>query len=424
MIPNFLKKSQIPHQAGVYIFKNGENEVLYVGKAIDLYHRVSSYFNKGQNIKVSALVDKIAQVETIIVESELEALILEANLIKKFHPSFNVRLVDDKDYLYIGLTDDVFPQVITLRKQDLKKTKRFWGPFPSGKTVRSTLKLLRRVFPWCSAPNNRLRKRACFYYHLRLCPGVCTGEITQKDYHKIIHRFSKFMDGKVKQLIAELNAEMMELSKRQEFEQAEIIKKSISGIIYLTQPNRVKLYLENPNFLEDERKLALLQLQKDLKLTKIPQRIEGYDISNILGQQAVGSMVVLTNGEVDKSSYRKFKIKISGRANDVAMHREVIGRRLNHPEWPFPDLILIDGGRGQVRAVQQTILKHPAVSDEILQIPVLGLAKRMEWLYPPDGEIIKLPKNSLSLKLLQKLRDESHRFAVSYHRKLRDNIIK
>ncbi len=399
-----MDKSLIPRRSGVYIFKDPRGSVLYVGKAIDLYSRVSSYFSKDLSAKTAILVSKISKIETVIVESELEALILEANLIKKYLPPFNIRLTDDKDYLYIAVSKEDFPKIITARKKDLKEMKKYWGPFPSGKTVRNTLKSLRRIFPWCSGS-----KRACFYYHLGLCAGPCAGAIDKENYQTIIKRFSKFLDGKKKELVNELTREMMKLSENQKYEGAAKVKKVIDGINYLTQTNRTSLYLENPNFLEEETKLALDELQKDLNLPKIPERIEGYDISNISGKDAVGSMVVLTNGEIDKSQYRKFKIHITGRPNDVGMLREMMKRRLKHPEWPLPDLIIVDGGRGQARALNLTV-------------PIFGLAKRMEWLYPPQGEVIKLSRKSLSLKLLQRLRDESHRFAISYHRKLRDKI--
>ncbi len=418
MIPNFLDRSKLVKKPGVYQFKDSRGNILYVGKAINLHHRVASYFNQDVTGKTAALVSQIADVETIVVESELEALILEANLIKKFLPTFNIRLIDDKDYLYIGLSKEDFPKVLTIRKQDLGQMKKYWGPFPSARTVKDTLKRLRKVFPWCSNPPKAKVQsyKACFYYHLRLCPGACVNLISKEDYNKILQRFSRFLDGKKEELIEELTLEMKQAAGRQQFEQAQSIKKIIGGVLYLTQTQRVKSYLENPNFLEDERKLALLQLQKDLQLDKLPERIEGYDISNIQGKDATGSMVVLTNGEIDKSQYRKFRIHITGRPNDVGMHKEMMRRRLQHKEWPLPDLIIIDGGRGQAKVVNNEL--------RIMNygIPVFGLAKRMEWLYPPEGEIIKLSKRSLSLKLLQKLRDESHRFAVKYHRKLRDTI--
>ena len=420
MIPQFLDKSKLPHKSGVYIFKDSKASILYVGKAIDLYHRVASYFNRDVVGKTALLVEQIASLDTIIVESELEALILEANLIKKYLPPFNIRLMDDKDYLYIGITSEDFPKVITARRADLKTLKKYWGPFPSARTVKDTLKQLRKVFPWCSNPPKstmqplrlQAKLRACFYYHLNLCPGACVGIINKQEYGKIVSRFSRFLDGKKDELVEDLSEEMLRYSNLQLFEEAGKVKKILTGIAYMTQTNRVAQYLQNPNFLEDEKQLALEQLKKDLNLSKLPGRIEGYDISNIGGKEAVGSMVVLTNGEIDKSQYRKFKIHISGKPNDVGMHKEMMRRRLKHKDWPFPDLIIIDGGRGQVRGAEFEIRNLK------FEIPVFGLAKREEWLYPPEGEIIKLSRKSLSLKLLQKLRDESHRFAITYHRKL------
>lgn len=420
MFPSSIDRSKIPHKPGVYIYKSKGGRVIYVGKAIDLSSRVSSYFHsKDKDSKTQALVNEIAGVETIIVESELEALILEANLIKKYLPPFNVRLTDDKDYLYIMVTKEDFPKILTARKKDLGVAKKYWGPFPSSRTVKETLKSLRRVFPWCTLASKgvSLRVRPCFYYHLGQCPGACTGLISKKDYQKIIISFSKFMDGKKDELVANLLKEMGEESKHQRFETASRIKKILDGITYMTQPNRVKLYLENPNFLEEERQLALVALKEDLNLEGLPERIEGYDISNIQGKEATGSMVVLTNGEVDKSQYRKFKIRISGKPNDVGMMGEMVRRRLKHLEWPTPDLVVVDGGRAQANAA------YHELQTTNYKLPIFGLAKRMEWLYPAEGQILKLPRKSLSLKLLQKLRDEAHRFAISYHKKLRGKML-
>lgn len=397
----------IPQRAGVYIFINSEGKILYVGKALNLRHRVSSYFrNKSDNPKTAVLVREIARVETITVSSEIEALILEANLIKKYQPPFNIKLIDDKDFLYIKITKEQFPKIITARKKELVNSKKFFGPFPSARIVRDTFKKLRHIFPWCSNPGG---KRPCFYFHINLCPGPCVGRIGKKDYAKIINCFIKFMEGKKNELINDLTKEMEECAKNQEFEKAGGVKKIISGIEYLTSSTSIKEYLVDPNFLENQNQLALACLQKDLNLEKIPQRIEGYDISNIQGKEATGSMVVLINGGIDKSQYRKFKIRISGRPNDVGMMREMVKRRFKHKDWPMPDLIIVDGGRAQARVVKG-------------EIPVFGLAKRMEWLYLPDGSVLKLPKNSTSLRLLQKLRDEAHRFAVNYHRHLRGKM--
>jgi excinuclease ABC subunit C len=416
MLPNFIDRNLLPHKPGVYIYHDDKGRVIYVGKAIDLYHRVSSYFNTGDHDpKTSALVSEIRSVETIIVESELEALILEANLIKRYLPQFNVRLTDDKDYLYIKITKEDFPRVLTARKHELSDSLKDFGPFPSSRTVKSTLKALRRVFPWCQI--GKYTGRACFYHHLNLCPGPCVGKISKEDYMKNIKSLSKLLDGKKDQLMEELISEMDQASQNQDFEEAGRVKRILDGITYLTQSNRTQAYLENPNFLEDQRTLALQALQKALNLKEIPARIEGYDISNIQGHESTGSMVVLTNGEIDKSQYRKFKIKMTGRPNDVGMHREMMRRRLRHPEWPLPDVFIIDGGQGQINGVLEE-LKAKSIDK-----PIFGLAKRMEWLYSPSGRIIKLPKSNPASLLVQKLRNEAHRFAITYHRKLHGNIL-
>ncbi len=424
MIPKFIDKNLIPHKPGVYLYKDEQDKIIYVGKAVDLYSRVSSYFSGPQYPKTVELVKRIRGLETIIVESEIEALVLEANLIKKHLPLFNVKLTDDKDYLYIKVTKEQFPQILTSRKKQLEESLSYFGPFPSASTVKSTLKRLRRVFPWCSNPPKghvlldpegiaKTRFKSCFYFHLGLCPGACCGMISQEDYMRIIKRFIKFMDGKSDELVNELESEMEELSKMLDFEGAQRVKKTLQGISYLLSPNQTQAYLENPNFLQDQNNLALQSLQKALDLPTIPERVECFDISNTQGTDAVGSMVVLTHGEIDKSQYRKFKIKISGKPDDYGMMAEMIGRRLKHPEWPIPDLMLIDGGRGQVKAAFEELQKVG------WEVPLFGLAKRMEWLYPSTGEVIKLPKRNMGLRLLQKIRDEAHRFGLSYHRKLR-----
>lgn len=422
MLPSFINTQLVPHKPGIYIYKDDRGKVIYVGKAVDLFSRVSSYFSKSwHDVKTTKLVENIASAETIIVESEIEALILEANLIKKFMPLYNIKLTDDKDYLYIVVTDEEFPKIITARKKDLIKVKKWFGPYPSATTVKQTLKKLRRVFPWCSSKyyvssikyQGKVKAKPCFYYHIGLCPGPCVGAVSKEDYLKIINRFSKFLDGKKAELLEELRKEMGQYSREQKYEDAAKIKKIIEGINYITAPTKISNYLVNPNFLEDLNQNSLEELKQALNLPELPVRIEAYDISNFQGQEATGSMVVLTNGEIDKSQYRRFKIKITGKPNDFAMHQEMMQRRLKHDEWPLPQLFLIDGGRGQVTSDYEILQKNN------INIPIFGLAKREEWLYPPEGDPIKLPKKNLGLRLLQKIRDESHRFAITYHKKLR-----
>ena len=413
MIPSFIDKAILPHRPGVYIYKNKEGKILYVGKAIDLYSRVSSYFSGPHDPKTVSLVENISSCETIEVASELEALILEANLIKKHLPPYNIKLTDDKDYLYIKVTDEPFPKIVTARKKELEDAREFFGPFPSSRVGRTTLKKLRRIFPWCANPESG--GRPCFFFHINLCPGPCAGKVSQKDYNKIINNFRQFMRGEKEKLVASLQKEMEEAAKKLEFEKAQTIKKTIEGMEYLTQTNSAEVYLENPNFIEDQNRQSVEQLQKDLNLPALPERIECYDISNLQGGLAVGSLVVLTSGQIDKKWYRKFKIYAEGKPNDTAMMTEVLTRRVKHKEWPKPDLILVDGGKGQVSAV------FAVLQEQNWDVPLYGLATRMEWLYASDKEVIKLSKSSLSLRLLQKIRDEAHRFAVSYHRKLRDS---
>ncbi|MDD2823127.1 MAG: excinuclease ABC subunit UvrC [Candidatus Daviesbacteria bacterium] len=420
MIPNSFDRLKIPHKPGIYIYKDKSGNILYVGKAIDLYHRVGSYFTgKNKDPKTAKLVSEIHSLETIIVESEIEALILEANYIKRYLPPFNIRLTDDKDYLYIKITKEEFPQILVARKQDLGDAKEYFGPFPSGRTVRTTLKKLRRFFPWCSISNDPLKtksKRPCFYYHLGLCPGSCADIVDKHEYNKIIRQFSSFMQGKKEEVLEEYEKEMNGYVKSLEFERAEQIKVTLEGLKYLLQSNRTSVYLENPNFIEDQTKKAVQELKDVLKLDHIPQRIECYDISNTMGQQAVGSLVVLTGGEVDKKWYRRFKIRLENKPNDVMMLREMVQRRCRHHEWPKPDLILVDGGKPQVGAVSEQIKLAG------WNVPVFGLAKRLELVVAADYSTIRLPRNSLALKILQRIRDEAHRFAIIYHRKLRSSF--
>ncbi|MCL4367210.1 GIY-YIG nuclease family protein, partial [Patescibacteria group bacterium] len=255
MIPAFIDRASLPHRPGVYLYKNKQGEVIYVGKAVDLYSRVASYFNQShQDNKTAALVKSIGSCQTIEVSSEIEALILEANLIKKYKPLFNIKLTDDKDYLYIKITKQPFPQILTARRNDLADASDYFGPFPSAKTVKTTLKKLRRVFPWCSNPPNgkNTAHRACFYYHLGQCPGACVGLIEQNDYRRIIHRFAKFMDGNFQQLQEELQNQMNELAQHQQYEQASQVKKILEGLNYLTQSSSIEGYLEEPNYLQNQ----------------------------------------------------------------------------------------------------------------------------------------------------------------------------
>lgn len=415
----------LPLEPGVYVFKNNAGEILYVGKALRLRNRVSSYFQNQNDLaeKTKAMVLQVATIETTVVESELEALLLEANLIKKYSPKFNVRLRDGKNYPLIQITKRAkFPAVVTARKIEDKQSIYF-GPYPSSSAMYHVLKLLRRIFPFHSTRNHL--PRTCLYYHIGLCPCIPAvikhadsvhAEESIKEYKKTIRHIVDFLNGKTKKVLKDLEKERDNASKTEQFEHAAKLQKQIDAIIYVCQPIHKPFEYEiNPNLRSDLRHGELRELQEILVknglLIDFPSRIECYDNSNIQGTNPVSSMVVLINGEIDKSQYRKFKIKKIIGPNDFDTMKEVLERRLKHTEWPFPQLIVVDGGKGQVSAAKNVLQQF--------QIPLIGLAKREETIITSDLKEIHLPKSTKALQLIMKIRDEAHRFAITFHRSLR-----
>ncbi|MGI8419064.1 MAG: GIY-YIG nuclease family protein [Candidatus Levyibacteriota bacterium] len=463
--------SSLPSKAGVYVYLDKSGNVLYVGKAKDLKSRVSSYFVKNAQLgpKTKALVSQVEKISITIVESELEALLLEAFYIKKYDPKYNIRLTDNKSYVKIRITvKDAYPRVLLARRDEYPDSV-YYGPFPSSTAVKLVLKTIRRVFPFVSARNHP--KRICLYHHLALCP--CPPMFDSPElkviYRKNIRGIIRILEGQSKKIMTELEKERDAFSKDENFEKALLIQKKINALSLITAPyHRPFEYDINPNLRVDIRQQEMDGLMEVLNQNgfalKNLDRIECYDISNIQGTNAVGSMVVFEHGEKESSQYRKFKIKREWdtRAkkelpNDFAMMREVLKRRLRHDEWNTPSLIIVDGGKGQVSSAM-TALAECGVS-----IPLVGLAKREETIVvprleginstekAPEGPQIKsyqellevrfmnaerekgktlvvsednftevsLPKSSGSLHLVQRLRDEAHRFAITYHRKLR-----
>ena len=406
-----LNSKKITGNPGVYLLRNKEREIIYVGKALNLKNRLKTYQRPTSDLRVNRLIESIFEVDTIEVNAEIEALILEANLIKKYKPEFNVQLKDDKDYLYIIFTKDKFPKVLPARRKRIVDAKEYFGPFPSATTVRRTLKVIRRIFPFSTCKPS---SRVCLHYHLGLCPGVCVGKINARDYKKSIKNLRLFLRGERQKVIYDLERDMKIASKKLKFEEAQEIRKRLDGINYIIQPRGdVIKYMEDPEYIRLQHKEDLEELKSALNLKKIPGRIEGYDISNIHGDYATGSMVVITEGEIDKSEYRKFKIKRVTGISDTAMMKEVISRRFKN-SWRLPDLIVVDGGKGQLSSCLA------AQKESKLNIPCIGLAKRLEQIYIPGNEKpLRLPRDSKALHLVQRLRDEAHRFAISYHRNLR-----
>lgn len=409
----------LPSKPGVYIFRNSAGNIIYIGKALSLKHRAKSYFQKNQkDPKTIELVKNIADLEFIVVNSEFEALILEANLIKQHKPKYNLAQRDSKSYLYIVISKEFPNRIFTTRGTELNQPLNSWyGPFPSSADTKRILKLIRRIFPFRSCKT--LPKRACLYKDISLCPGPC---VQNTQYEKTVRQIRLLLSGKIKTLVDSLQKEMKKLSKLQEYEEAQKIKEQITSLEYLTsgwqnvpseKRNSFKAVAELRQLLTKHQGFDPITLNK----------IEGYDVSNLGKNVIVGAMVAFTGSEPDKSQYRKFNLKynLSG-PDDPEGIRQIIRRRLNHPEWVYPQLILVDGGKTQISAAFQALKDK----DLIGKTALLGLTKEFETLVVPKirkGKIsgwqsLRLSRHSPALQLLQAVRDEAHRFSQKYYRSL------
>lgn len=520
-----IQKKMLPDKPGVYVFRDKRNAVLYVGKAKSLKKRVSSYFQKTRSLESSKrlMVKKIADIDYTVTSSEIEALLLEATLIKKYEPPYNIILRDDKYFLYIKIPlDEEFPTVEAVRRVSRDHAKYF-GPFTSAQAVRNTLKLLKVLLQYRTCTPHR--GKPCFDVHLHRCAGPCADLITPEEYRKqVILPIIDFLHGKANEIEKRFATEMQQAAKRKDFERAAVLRDRLRAVSRVTEQQKViapnferfdiislardrdwaainlfpvrngklqqklnfilhqppetkdaeiiasfveqfyprsmdkpktifvgkklpgqsalgkllgvkiavpergrkfqlwKLGNENAHdFLERRRathfadtnkaRLALERLSQALGLGKIPERIECFDISNIQGTNAVGSMVVFEHGLAENKEYKKFSVAITGKPDDFTMMAEVLVRRLKHAEWKRPDLIILDGGKGQL----STVLK--ATKDLRKGIPIIALAKREEELFLPGiAEPVMLPRGSEELFLVQRIRDEAHRFAITFYR--------
>lgn len=533
----------LPDSTGVYLFRGEGGEVLYIGKALSLKKRVTSFFQTPENlpIKIQALMEHVTDFEFIAVESEHQALLLESSLIKEYEPRFNVRLKDHKSFPYIKVTvNEEYPRIFVTRKVE-EDGGRYFGPFTDVKAARKSVRLLRSIFPvrsYC-----RMNGKLCLDYHIGKCSGPCEGKITVEEYSKLVNQILRFLDGKGKAILNELEDQMQELADNLDFERAAIIRDRIKSLnktlerqnitspfirdqdiiaiaqaenrscvqIFFRRDGRIigrqTLFLKGvsgesdseligtvikqyyagstyipgtislqcppheektikkwvskkrgdsvnlitptagTNFelvqmaeknaklalkhyelkLEKEHEMtegALVDLQTVLELPEKPRRIEAFDISNIVGTAATGSMIVFKYGKPKKTDYRHYKIRTVQKPDDVAMMTELLRRRFQSfppkevVKKPIPDLIVVDGGKGQLNAAIKVL-------DEVgLKIPVIGLAKRFENIFVPRRSDPKiLHDDSNALFLLQRLRDEAHRFAIRYHHILRDKKI-
>ncbi|MGB9637391.1 MAG: UvrB/UvrC motif-containing protein, partial [Microgenomates group bacterium] len=372
------------------------------------------------------LIQNIADLEYVVVNSEFEALLLEARLIKQHEPKYNIAQKDSKSYLYIIIGKEFPNRVFLARLSQLKQEVLDWyGPFPSSSEARQILKFVRRIFPFRSC--KKLPKSPCLYYHLHLCPGVCKiNEHRTLNYEQCIQKIRKLLSGKansLKTIIKALEKEMKACAKATDFEKAQVIKNQIDSLKRLAENGWRAVPKE-----KQENSKALLELRKILKKYQgndptVINRIEGYDVSNLGKNIIVGSMVAFIDSEPDKSQYRKFNLKynLTGQ-DDPEGIKQIISRRLNHPEWVYPQLILVDGGKTQLTAAFEAIKKKALEK----HIALLGITKEEELMIIPKiasqkiiaFKTLRLSRHSPVLQLLQAIRDESHRFAQRYYRQL------
>ncbi len=432
------KLKTLPKEPGVYFHKNKAGEIIYVGKAAKLNNRVRQYFHKSRthDPKTDALVNEIFDTDWMVVDSEIEALFLEAEMIRRYMPQYNILLRDDKAMSYIRIDyDSDYPTVSTTRRP-IDDGAKYFGPYFSAYSVRQALKILRKIFPFATSKKHG-QKRASLHYHIGLDPGLEEGRTSLKDYRANLRRLINVIEGKHKKVIKELQKVMTDMAKNQEFETAAKIRNQITHLKNLNK----QVVFSDKEFMDISKDHALNELVNVLSIPKFPRRIEGYDISHQQGSDVVASMVVFTNGVSDKSEYRKFKTK-HDQNNDFYNMNETIRRRLsdkNVKQWGLAELFLIDGGKGQLDAAIKA--REEAGQNKLIFV---GLAKREEQIVvkkpnsqnagssvsinkeevkklggylteSDDFVLINLPVNTNLIKLLQRVRDESHRFAVSYH---------
>jgi len=397
--------TRLPDRPGVYLFLDGARVVLYVGKAVSLRKRVATYFRPSKNLppRVARMTRHIADLQVRETSSETEALLLEAQLIKAHRPKYNVALRDDKSYPMLKITRETFPRLQVVRRRQ-PDGAAYFGPYADVGLMHEAVRFLRRVFPLRTCAT--FPKSPCLEYHLGQCLAPCVGYIDEARYGNIVEDLAAFLRGGREDLLRDLSKRMAAASRERRYEEAARLRDQIDALTSVIAAKE-KAMAAGP----------LEQLQAALRLPVRPRRIEAFDISNIFGQFAVGSLVVFTDGKPHRAQYRRFRIETVQGSDDCAMMREVICRRYSgslSATLPRPDLVLVDGGKGQLQAACETLQRLSVA------IPAMGLAKRFEHIFLPDTEepIVLLPTSPV-LHLVQHVRDEAHRVAVTYHRRLR-----
>ena len=431
------KLKELPKGPGVYFHKNKSGKIIYIGKAARLNSRVRQYFHASRlrDPKTDALVAEIADVDWVEVETELDALFLEAELIRRYQPQYNILLRDDKSLSYIRIDGKSNHPTVSLVRRPMDDAAEYYGPYYSAVSVRKALKYLRKVFPFDWRMPASSQKRPTLDYHLGLSPGLEKGKTSIEQYRSNLKQLTRYLKGGRKTIMKDIEAKMLQAAAERDFESAAKFRNQYRALESLHR----QIIFSDKEFMDLSKDAGLNELAELLGLEIIPRKIEGFDISHMSGTDTVASMVVFQNGMPDKTSYRKFKMRIPGNDDFVHMH-EAITRRVsdkNRKAWGLPGIFLIDGGKGQLGAALR------ALDEAGLDIPAIGLAKQEEQIViakrwgsirfseanarklratqveTDDYLLINVPHDSHVVKLLQRIRDESHRFAVSYHSTLK-----
>ena len=411
------KLSKLPVEPGVYFHKNQAGEIIYVGKAAVLKNRVRQYFQKTKkDPKTEALVAEIYDTDWIVVDTEMDALFLEAEMIKRYMPKWNILLRDDKAVSYIRIDMKSEVPYVSFTRNPVDDKATYIGPFYGKTTVEKAVRILRRVFPYYTKPYTG---KKTLDTDLGLTPGIEIGKTTAKEYKHNLKKLIRYLEGDRKKLIKDLEKSMHKEAERGNYELAAEARDQLMGLKELKK----KIVFSDKEFLNISSDQALKELQELLNLPNPPRRIEGYDISHQSGENTVGSMVVFINGASARDEYRKFKIRTS-KNDDLKSLQEMITRRLKHKEWDFPDLIILDGGKTQVNAILPLV--------EPYGIPVIGRDKSGNHarnagvrLVTPKLEYLELRGNSHIARLIARIDEEAHRFAITYHSLLkRKNMLK
>jgi len=435
------KLKTLPSAPGVYFHKNSAGEIIYVGKAAVLKNRVKSYFNStAKDKKTAALIREIADTDWMVTDSEMDALFLESEMVKRYKPKWNVLLRDDKNSSFVRIDMKSAIPTVTLTRHPLDDGADYYGPYYEKHTVSTALRILRRVFPYY---DRAYTGKKTLNTDLSLTPGIEVEKSTPEEYKKNLRKLTSYIKGNRTKVVKDTEREMKAASRAGNYELAATLRNQYFGLRGLS----TKIVFSDKEFLDISSDAALLELQKLLGLPKPPTRIDGFDISHQSGTNVVGSMVTFINGVADRRLYRRFKLR-KEQNNDFENMREIVARRLRHlSDWGRPDLILIDGGQPQLRAVEDLLTPTG--------IPFIGLAKEFEVVVVPKSYIkktadpekaiektgdperavpqntpttsqfseIRLPQSSHLLKLLQRIRDESHRFAITYHSLLKSKSL-